>query len=64
MRSGQCNVHYKIKAIGKRGADFSTSANKSEKEVLFKAHTYFLVHKVEKKGGTTYIEMEEVEHHG
>ena len=58
------NVHYTIKSNGMRAADFSQGANKSEKEVLFKAHTFFLVHKVEKKGSTTYIEMEEVEGHG
>lgn len=58
------NVHFTIKAIGKRGADLSTGANKSEKEVLFKAGTRFLVHKKENKNGITYIEMEEVEHHG
>jgi hypothetical protein len=58
------NVHYTIKAHGMRGGDFSTGANTGEKEVLFKAKTQFLVHKVEKKGGTTYIEMEEVEGHG
>jgi hypothetical protein len=38
--------------------------NEGEKEVLFKAHTFFLVHKVETKHGHTHIEMEEVEHHG
>ncbi len=58
------NVSYTIKAIGKRGGDFSTGANVGEKEVLFKTNTYFLVHKVEKKGSVTHIEMEEVEHHG
>jgi hypothetical protein len=58
------NVSYKIKAIGKRGGDFSHGANQPEKEVLFKAHTFFLVHKVETIGGRTYIEMEEVESHG
>jgi hypothetical protein len=57
------NVSYKIKAIGKRGGDFSGGANQSEKEVLFKANTYFLVHKVENKNGVTHIEMEEVESH-
>lgn len=55
------NVHYKIKAIGKRGADFSKGANQHEKEVLFKANTNFLVHKVTKSGNTTIIEMEELE---
>jgi phage-related protein (TIGR01555 family) len=58
------NVHYTIKATGKRGGDFSTGANTGEKEVLFKAHTFFLVHKVEKKGNVTHIHMEEVEGHG
>lgn len=58
------NVRYKIKSIGRRAADFSGGANQGEQEVLFKAHTFFLVHKVETKGGTTHIEMEEVEGHG
>lgn len=58
------NVHYNIKAIGKRGADFSKGANKGEKEILFKAHTFFLVHSVETKNGKTTINMEEVEGHG
>jgi phage-related protein (TIGR01555 family) len=55
------NTHFTIKATGKRGGDLSKGANKGEKEVLFKARTNFLVHKVEKKGSVTYIEMEEVE---
>jgi len=55
------NVHYKIKAVGKRGADIR-GANGHEKEILFKSNTFFLVHKVEQKGGTTHIEMEEVDH--
>jgi uncharacterized protein len=59
------NVHYTIKAIGKRGADFHASgANVGEQEVLFKANTFFLVHSVTTKGGVTHIEMEEVEDHG
>jgi uncharacterized protein len=37
---------------------------KHPRKVLFKANTFFLVHKVEVKGGTTHIEMEEVESHG
>lgn len=55
------NVYYTIKANGHRNADFSKGANPSEREVLFKAKTQFLVHKVEKKNGVTHIEMEEVE---
>ncbi len=58
------NVSYTIKAIGKRGGDFSKGANKGEKEVLFMAKTNFLVHSVTKKGGTTYIEMEEIDSYG
>lgn len=58
------NVHYTIKANGMRGGDFSKGANVGEKEVLFKAKTMFLVHKVKHEGGNTYIEMEEVESHG
>lgn len=58
------NVRFKIKANGKRGADFSGGANKGEKEVLFKAGTYFQVHKVTMSGDTTHIEMEEIEGHG
>jgi len=58
------NVSYKINAIGRRGGDFSKGANTGEREVLFKAHTFFLVHKVEQKGGVTHVEMEEVEGHG
>ena len=58
------NTFYKIKAIGQRGADFSKGANPSEREVLFKAHTFFLVNKVEQKNGKNYIWMEEVPGHG
>lgn len=58
------NVRFKIKANGKRGADFSGGANKGEKEVLFKAGTYFMVHKVSQHGGSTHIELEEIEGHG
>lgn len=59
------NVHYTIKATGKRGADFHASdVNAGEQEVLFKANTFFMVHKVEVKDGVTHIEMEEVDDHG
>ena len=58
------NVAFKIKAIGKRGGDFSKGANTGEKEVLFKANTFFIVHSVKTAGSTTHIEMEEVEGHG
>ena len=57
------NVIYTIKATGKRGANLSTGANIHEKEVLFKAHTFFLVHSVKKAGSETHIEMEEVDGH-
>jgi hypothetical protein len=57
------NVHYKIKAIGKRGADFSKGANTGEKEVLFRSNTFFLVKNITKDPvkDKTVIEMEEVE---
>lgn len=58
------NVSYSIKATGGRGVDFSTGANQGEKEVIFKSNTFFMVHKVTKKGDTTHVEMEEVEGHG
>lgn len=54
------NVSYKIKANGMRGGDFSKTANQSESEVIFMAHTPFMVHSVEEKGGITYITMEEI----
>jgi NACalpha-BTF3-like transcription factor len=58
------NVHFTVKSNGMRGADFSKGANIHEREVLFKANTNFLVHKVHTVGGTTHIEMEEVESYG
>jgi ADP-ribose pyrophosphatase YjhB (NUDIX family) len=54
------NVTYKIKANGMRGADFSKTANPNEREVLFLAHTSFMVHKVTKTGNGAHIEMEEM----
>jgi phage-related protein (TIGR01555 family) len=57
------NVHYKIKAIGKRGANVQ-AVNPHEKEIIFKANTQFLVKSVETKGGKTTIELEEMEDYG
>jgi len=54
------NVNYVIKANGGRGANFSQSANTNEKEVIFMAHTPFMVSAVKKNGNLTIIEMEEM----
>lgn len=56
------NTKFTVKAIGKRAAHVKKLSHYgSEDEVLFSARTFFKVTKVETKGGTTHVHMEEMD---